>query len=219
MNLTEEIFEILTHEPGTGVVVMNHDGTVLYANKESLRLFFSDTTTHDDVHGKSILEIGFPKAWAEERLALLRRIELTGEECLLRTIWDGKQQFSWFRVLSEAGEPFRVLVVTRRVGAGSEAEHLLESEMAVIQSDVVGLGELCKLTRRELEVLALIGRGLTSKEIAGLLHRSIKTVDNHRMSLGTKLQKSNKVEFAMMAREVGLTVDDSERSRVCKATA
>jgi DNA-binding CsgD family transcriptional regulator len=215
MNMTKEIFEILTHEPGTGVVVMNRDGAVLYANDESLRLFFSDSTTRDDVQGKSILEIGFSKEWAQERLALLQRIELSGEECLLRTIWDGKQQFSWFRLLSEAGEPFRVLIVTRRVGAGSEAEYLLESEMAVIQSDVIGLGELCKLTRRELEVLALIGRGLTSKEIAGLLHRSIKTVENHRMSLGNKLHKSNRVELAMMAREAGLTVGDSSRSRVC----
>ena len=63
---------------------------------------------------------------------------------------------------------------------------------------------LSQLTTREREVLALIGQGLSSKEIAGWLHRSIKTVQTHRSSLGRKLGASNRVELARIAIQSGL---------------
>ncbi|MFK7758911.1 MAG: LuxR C-terminal-related transcriptional regulator [Phycisphaerales bacterium] len=216
MTQQAEIFELLNHEPGTGVSVVDRDGVTLYINSESIRIFFGEPRTPEMVIGKNLVELGFAKEWADERVELIRRIERTGEECLLRTIWQGKQQFSWFRAIGdvENGEAFRVLVVTRRVGAGEEADLLLESELSVIKSEVAGLGDLSELTKRELEVLAMIGQGLTAKEIAALLHRSVKTVENHRIALGNKLKKSNKVELALMARAAGLMVDDSERLRV-----
>lgn len=214
-----EVFELLSLEPGTGVQVADRDGVLLYINDEAIRFFFGQGIRHEDLLGKKPDENGFPRAWSDERIELIRTIERTGEEAILRTIWKGRQQFSWFRSLGDEGGDFRVLVVTRRVGDGDEARHLLESEMAVVKSAVAGLGELCVLTKRELEVLALIGQGMTAKEIAELMHRSVKTVENHRISLGAKLQKSNKVELAMMAREAGLTVDDSRRARVCDTPA
>lgn len=215
MSESEMIFNVLSQEPGTGVAVLDRDGVVLYINETSLRIFFATPPQIDDVIGKDLIQLGFPKEWADERIRLIREIEETGKEMILRTIWQGKQQFSWMRSLgNEDGEPFRVLVVTRRVGAGGEAGLLLDSEMSVVESEVAGLGELCVLTKRELEVLALIGQGLTAKEIAELMHRSVKTVENHRISLGAKLQKSNKVELALIAREAGLTAEDSARQRV-----
>jgi len=214
----EEIFKILSHEPGTGVSVLDRDGVLMYINDEAIRIFLENPVRAEEIIGKNLVEIGFPEEWANERIALFREIERTGEERLLRTVWQGKQQFSWFRSLGEIGDEgeFRVLVVTRRVGAGEESDRLLEYEMPVVKSGVIGLGELCVLTKRELEVLALIGRGLTAKEIAALMHRSVKTVENHRISLGAKLHKSNKVELALIARDAGLTVDDAMRLRMCK---
>ena len=215
MNKNEFIFDLLSREPGTGVSVLDRDGVLLYINETSTRIFFADPPNPDDIIGKNLVEMGFPKSWAEERVRIIREIEETGKELILRTIWQGKQQFSWMRSLGcEDGEPFRVLVVTRRLSGGDEAELLLKSEMGVVESEVAGLGELCLLTKRELEVLALIGQGLTAKEIAALMHRSVKTVENHRISLGAKLQKSNKVELALIAREAGLTTEDSARKRV-----
>lgn len=64
--------------------------------------------------------------------------------------------------------------------------------------------DLSQLTTREREVLALIGQALSSKEIAGRLHRSIKTVQTHRSSLGRKLGASNRVELARIAIQSGL---------------
>ena len=216
MSKNDEIFTFLNHEPGTGVAVVDRDGKILYINEESIRIFFDKPVTYEDLRGKSLVEMGFPEQWANERIRLIREIEETGQEILLRTIWQGRQQFSWMRGLEqEEGEPFRALVVTRRLSAGEESDRLLDSEMPVIKSEVAGLGGLCVLTKRELEVLALIGQGLTAKEIAAIMFRSVKTVENHRIALGAKLKKSNKVELAMIARDAGLMVDDSLRARVC----
>lgn len=221
MNHQDELMTLLNHEPGTGVSVLDRDGRLLYINNESIRLFFEDVMPKEEILGKTLDEMGFPDEWVAERLRLIRGIESTGQEILLRTIWQGKQQFSWMRSIGcEESNTFRVLVVTRRVSGGDEAERLLlDSEMPVIKSEVTGLGELQELTKRELEVLTLIGQGLTAKEIAELMHRSVKTVENHRISLGAKLKKSNKVELALMARAAGLMVDDSERKRVTHHTS
>jgi DNA-binding NarL/FixJ family response regulator len=44
-----------------------------------------------------------------------------------------------------------------------------------------------RLTDRELEIFELIGRGFGTKEIAARLHRSVKTVETHRMRMKEKL--------------------------------
>ncbi|MEM9066437.1 MAG: LuxR C-terminal-related transcriptional regulator [Planctomycetota bacterium] len=65
-------------------------------------------------------------------------------------------------------------------------------------------GPLGKLTERELQVLALIGDGLSTAEIAQHLNRSVKTIEGHRLNLGTKLGASNRVQLARIALGAGL---------------
>jgi DNA-binding NarL/FixJ family response regulator len=58
------------------------------------------------------------------------------------------------------------------------------------------------LTDREREVLQLIAEGLSSKEIAGMLGVSLKTIDSHRSNLMEKLdihKVSGLVRFAIRA--------------------
>jgi DNA-binding NarL/FixJ family response regulator len=58
------------------------------------------------------------------------------------------------------------------------------------------------LTDREREILQLIAEGLSSKEIAGMLGVSLKTVDSHRSNLMEKLdihKVSGLVRFAIRA--------------------
>jgi DNA-binding NarL/FixJ family response regulator len=56
-----------------------------------------------------------------------------------------------------------------------------------------------KLTQRELEIIRLLSRGLTSKEIAKELFISIKTVDCHKNHILQKLRLKNSVELIMFA--------------------
>lgn len=56
-----------------------------------------------------------------------------------------------------------------------------------------------RLTVREMEILELIGRGLTTKEIALRIHVSPKTVGNHRENIKKKLTLQNINELMLYA--------------------
>jgi len=60
------------------------------------------------------------------------------------------------------------------------------------------------VTEREREVLGLLAKGYSSKEIARLLTLSIKTVGNHRTRILEKLGAANTPEAVGMAYELGL---------------
>ena len=61
------------------------------------------------------------------------------------------------------------------------------------------------LTGRERDVLALIGQGLSNKEIADRLHLGVTTVKTHVASLMTKTGSTNRVRLALLAAENGLS--------------
>lgn len=60
------------------------------------------------------------------------------------------------------------------------------------------------LTRRELDVLRLLAKGNTNKQIAALLGLSIRTVENHRSNLMGKLGLVSRVDLVHYAEEHGL---------------
>lgn len=59
--------------------------------------------------------------------------------------------------------------------------------------------ELDRLSNREQEVMRLIARGYTYKEVASELFISIKTVETHMSSVLRKLQLSNRSELTRWA--------------------
>lgn len=61
------------------------------------------------------------------------------------------------------------------------------------------------LTPRETQILRLIGKGMSRVEIATTIHRSPKTVDNHRAAIMLKLAIHDRVELARYALREGLT--------------
>lgn len=63
---------------------------------------------------------------------------------------------------------------------------------------------LPNLTRRELEIITLIEKGLSNKEIAVQLNIEVQTVKNHVHNILDKLQLDGRREAARYAREQGL---------------
>ena len=61
------------------------------------------------------------------------------------------------------------------------------------------------LTTREREILKLVAEGKTSKEIAGLLFISPRTVEKHRYNIMQKLQLQKSVDLAKYAISKGYT--------------
>ncbi len=58
---------------------------------------------------------------------------------------------------------------------------------------------MTELTARENEILELVGKGLSSKEIASALNVSVQTVANHRKSICRKLGLHSTAELVAYA--------------------
>ncbi len=56
-----------------------------------------------------------------------------------------------------------------------------------------------RLSDRELEVIQLIGRGLSTREIAGTLNLSVKTIESHRAHIKEKLNLRNATELVQFS--------------------
>jgi len=67
-----------------------------------------------------------------------------------------------------------------------------------------GQDALPQLTERETEVLRLVAKGLSARQVAARLVISHRTVENHVQSTLRKLQLANRVELARYAIEHGL---------------
>lgn len=67
-----------------------------------------------------------------------------------------------------------------------------------------GLKEQSPLSKREIEVLHLIGAGKLSKEIAQQLNISVHTVNTHRQRIIEKLNVGNSIEAVNAATNIGL---------------
>jgi DNA-binding NarL/FixJ family response regulator len=61
--------------------------------------------------------------------------------------------------------------------------------------------ELDQLTAREQEVLRLIARGYTYREVGTRLHLSVKTIESHVSSVLRKLQLSNRHQLTAWANQ------------------
>ena len=65
------------------------------------------------------------------------------------------------------------------------------------------------ITQREREVLKLLGEGYQNKEIAELLHISVKTVEKHRANIMSKLDLHNAAALTAYAIEKGLVTKEA----------
>ena len=70
-----------------------------------------------------------------------------------------------------------------------------------LYSHLNGMGDVVAFTEREREVLVLLERGSTDREIAAALTISVKTVEKHVGSILRKLGAQNRTQAVSLARE------------------
>lgn len=75
---------------------------------------------------------------------------------------------------------------------------------ALIQQDLGNLLKGKSLSKKEIAVLRLILHGSSNKEIAQILHRSIRTVEDHRRHIMRKLDVDNMIDLAKRVAVMGL---------------
>ncbi len=84
-----------------------------------------------------------------------------------------------------------------------QGDTYLSAEMAAVHKEAAnktGSDPLQRLSNRELQVLNLVGRGVSSRDIATELGLSVKTVESHRQSIKRKLHlltNSQLIKYAM----------------------
>jgi len=210
------LWSSMTSEPNTGISLLDEHGEVCYINQQSANIYFGEGTRPEDIIGRNIRDL-FPPAWVEDRNVVLKRVKDEGKPILLRTIWHGRQHHAWVYPVRPGEDPAgpitRLLVITRRGGDG-DGEPKNTEGFELVESKVVDLGELGSLTPRELVVLALLGRGMSIKEVAQQLYRSEKTIQTQRDSISRKLNLRNRAELVKLVQNVGLTVEDADRLNV-----
>ncbi|MEM1027862.1 MAG: LuxR C-terminal-related transcriptional regulator [Planctomycetota bacterium] len=218
------VWAALASEPVTGVSVITAEGRIVYLNEQAAEIFLGPKVNVADAAGRTLEEL-YPPEFADERHRLVQRVINNDQPVLFRAIWRGHQHLSWIYPIhlndKPAGElvagtvnQTKVLVITRRT-AGDTADAILTSAgIERVDADVIDLGELDLLSPRELVVVALLGRGLSLKETARTLHRSVRTIETQRDSIGRKLKLADRGALIKLVQRVGLTVDDTKRVMV-----
>ena len=102
---------------------------------------------------------------------------------------------------ADSGDALLAPAVTRRL-----VEHFVDDSARRVQRPA----KLDQLTARELEVLELIGRGLSNLEMAEKLVLSEKTVKTHVGRIFAKLELRDRVQAVILAYEAGIVSPGSE---------
>lgn len=207
------MWQAITRTEGVGISVMDRDGGLLYVNETSLGLFFDEAI---DYAGKTIADF-HPVEFVRERLELIARVLDEDHPIMMEHILHGRPIASTVWPIHDGNPPSnRVLVVSRRHPKSEEAGPREPGEMSVMETKYIDLGELDVLTRRELEVLALIGHGLSVPRVAELLRRSQKTIEHHKTSIAQKLHLRGQSEMVAIVTSMGLDIQDARRSRMSR---
>lgn len=157
--------------------------------------------------------------------------QFCGETCALVKMALKRKAIEHFEVLyrhrSGRVVPIGISIVVIPNGAPSEVDliHVLSSRRVEPGKDRRGTGKNprfdsldlpwhepsasresgdVRLTRRETEVLRLMGEGFSTRAIAGQLDISVATVRNHIQSILTKLEVHSRLEAISVARRCGL---------------
>jgi len=142
---------------------------------------------------------------AQEWLTHITAVLQDRRPLAVRGVIKGEWLWSTFRRVESSGSPL-VLITIRCMDAESIHTPPVGVPAATRIVDAVhhDLGDLANLSKREIEVLSLVGAGLTTGQIAKSLHRSLKTVENHRTSIGRKLNARSLLDLSRIARRAGM---------------
>lgn len=208
------LWGILTHATGNRVSVFDAAGRVVYANA-MVNAEFAPRIGRASVVGLAVQEYTPPEC-GDEWQGFIRRAMQGRRPLVVEGMVHGKKYRATLTPVGDA-ETGYVLVVSRN--AADVAANDPGPGAEVIQAKANDLGVLAGLTDREMEVLELIGDGLSTAEVAGRLDRSVKTVEWHRAALGSKLGITNRVELARIAIAAGLCRPGTRNGRKHTARA
>lgn len=227
---------LLEHEPALGLAIVDAQGRTITSNRRFAALTVppgaAEGATASDrpsAAAHKATSSARKGVWARVGADAVRTAAAERHPTVLHFIHEGRQVQCdvWPLPLEPGREPwFLVLAVEGRFdpsGGGSGSSSGSEPTYAsspqaqrftTLAPMLAELGALSALTARELEVLALIGQGMATREIAESLGRSPRTVERHCDAIHKKLNTSNRVQMARYAMRAGLTAEAGKLKRV-----
>lgn len=110
-------------------------------------------------------------------------------------------------VIKNADKEELVQAIRTVAEGGQWFSETLQPDVAETRKEIEDHPDHLKLlSKRELEILRLIGQGLSSVEIAEQLFLSAHTVDTHRRNIMVKLNMNNVASLVRYANDRGLTL-------------
>ena len=194
----QAVWAALVHDSPSVVMILTADGHIEYANPVACAFLGLPAS---EVIGKGYATL-FEENHAAERLTMLSHVARTGSPITIDAVVRGVSMRTVCRPIPPSATA-RILL-TSRIGPSVHEQPPHPESFPIMRARADDYGNLSTLTARELEILRLIGAGLSTAEIAKKLHRSVKTVEWHRVSLGNKLGVTNRVELARLAIAAGL---------------
>lgn len=204
------LWQMLAVDAGCSVSIIDRDGRVLWANERTIIDYEwhlsirNPSATGDELDpiGKPLHEILRPE-FVEERIAFIRESLDTGRTVIYESVLRGVRQRVAVRPLGgKLGE--MVVMIARRLRGSERIKDLIPPDAILREPKVQDPGLLGVLSARELDVLKLVGDGLSSGEIARRLHRSVRTIEGHRKTIGEKLGFSRATDLVRVAIRAGL---------------
>lgn len=197
---TPALWEAIMRDTESPVFMVDLRGSVQRANPAA-RAFLLSASQSDEIS----LTSGLPDATATELLRFIR----TAAESESPIVVDAVHRGRWVRLTLRSSEDPDTSAQLVLVVVGIGHPESVQPGARHIRASHDDLGQLEALTPRELEILKLIALGLSTNDIAKVLYRSVKTVEGHRVSLGSKLNITNRVELARIALRSGLVTLDT----------
>ncbi len=193
-----------TSQTPTNLVM--EDGTVLYGNPVTASIVAPHPPPWEMV-GRRITELE-PVTFWQERVALMQRLVREERDAVVNDILSGRQVATHLRLLPAQPTPYpergRLFLIMLHPGGPITWARQAETAPVFYEPEHQDLGPLALLSPRELEVLALVGEGLTAAQIAERLSRAVDTVNTHRAALLRKLNCQNAVQLGRIAVRAGL---------------
>lgn len=200
----------LSKTPGVGVSLMDSKGALLFVNETSQLLFFDNVGV--DYRGKTVHDF-HPPEFCRERIEMIGRVLAEKRPLSIRHVYFGRRIESTVWPLRDHRPPFdRVIVVSHNHATGPLAADA-PNPFETFETEFIDLGPIDVLTRRELEVLVLLGHGLSVPQTAAALHRSPSTIERHKEAISRKLALSGQAALVRLVASMGLELADARLTR------
>lgn len=210
------LWAALSRTPGVGVSIIDIQGRLLFINDTSMALFFDQVPF--DYEGKKLADV-HPPQFARERMYMIQQVTEQQRPMAISHIYHGHAIHSTLWPIKDLKPPYNRVIVVSHSNLDSDDFGRIKSAqnsgqpIETFDTSYIDLGPLNVLTKRELEVMVLLGHGMSVPRAAALLHRSPKTVQRHKASITAKLKLHGQAEIVRIVTSMGLDMDQTKLKR------